>query len=207
MDISKRVMSQLLGTVFFVVTSLSMAAPAFAEDDERVRLYLGGGVGFSKMKNGEDVFTGASNKDLQDTGYKAFLGLEFVPNGAMEISVIDLGDFGATHVTNPVYAPTLKVQGVNVGFVGGGDINSFISAHVRFGVFGWRMKFGGTSSSGVPLNEKETGVDLSWGLGTQFNFGRFVALRLEYEQFTDIGELNTGETDLQLISTSLLFRL
>jgi opacity protein-like surface antigen len=212
MDIGNKIASQLLGTVLFIV-SLSTALPAAAaerdgESSERVRLYLGGSTGLSKMKNGNSVFTGAQTQDTNDIGYKAFLGLEFVPHGAMEISVIDFGEFSALDSGFPLYAPTYETQGVNIGFVGGGDLNSFISAHIKLGLFAWRVKVGGTNTAGVPLSLEETGVDFSWGLGTQFNMGRFVALRLEYEQFGGVGEqATTGQTDLQLISASLLFRL
>jgi opacity protein-like surface antigen len=207
MDIRNKVASQLLGTVFFIV-ALGMATPAAADSDERVRLYLGGGVGFTKMKNGEDVFGQADAKDTEDTGYKAFLGLEFVPNGALEISVLNLGEFSATDSASPLYNAKFETMGVNIGFVGGGDLNSFISAHVKLGLFAWRVETKGASVTGVPFSDKETGVDFSWGLGTQFNLGRFVAMRLEFEQFLQAGAQQiTGESDVQLISASLLFRL
>lgn len=211
MDISKKVASQLLGTIFFVL-ALCTATPATAESDERVRLYLGAGGGFTNLKNAEDVFnTGgvsASTQDRNDTGVKAFLGIEFVPHGAMEISVFDFGKFSASDAASPLYNENFEALGANIGFVGGGDINSFISAHVKLGLFAWRVKSEGTDAAGTGFSNKETGADFSWGFGTQFNFGRFVAMRIELEQFMNAGEdLVTGRSDLQFISASVLFRL
>ena len=53
----------------------------------------------------------------------------------------------------------------------------------------------------------ETGFDPMFGIGGSFNITEKIGVRVEYEKFLDVGDENvTGQSDVDLISASLVFR-
>lgn len=203
---SRLVVYLLLAALLGSASSALGAETGTIESQERVRGYLGAGGGVVKMKNGNDVFALAIAPDTTGTGSKAFIGIEIEPHSAIELAYIDFGKFTNANATLS-YNDTWEAKAVNLGYVGGASINKNLSFHFRIGAFYWKVedKFTllGAASSSV-----ERGTDMSFGLGMQINFGRWVAARIELEQFMDLGDnRTTGQSSLQLISANLLFRI
>lgn len=201
-----------------LVAAMAPVAPVAAEErgfgqaEERVRVYLGAAGGATKMKDPQAVFLGDSSlSDTKDTGYKAFIGVEIQPHAAIELSYIDFGKF---KIEDPLGLTTgfpffdeWKARAVGLAYVGGVSVNKFVSFHLKLGGLFWKVEDSGTFN-GVAFANDESGTSFSFGAGTQFNFGRWVAARLEYEIYTDVGDARlTGRSDIELISASLLFRI
>jgi hypothetical protein len=45
-----------------------------------------------------------------------------------------------------------------------------------------------------------------FGFGASFDIGKTAAVRIEWERFMDVGESDTGQSDVDLLSASLVFR-
>jgi opacity protein-like surface antigen len=64
-----------------------------------------------------------------------------------------------------------------------------------------------TSSVFGSASASETGFDPMFGIGGAYNVTDKLAVRIEYEKFLDVGdESTTGQSDVDLLSASLVFR-
>lgn len=159
------------------LTAFSLSTPAYAEG-----WYAGAGVGQAE-------YEGLSDKP---TSMKLFLGYSFNPNAAVEFAYVDSGE-----ATEDTFLGDFKASadGVEVSVVGLLPVNSAVSFLGRLGLFNWDAEFelGGASAS-------DSGTDLTYGLGVQFDISKAVALRGEYQVYDVDGD------DIDNIGISALFR-
>jgi hypothetical protein len=45
-----------------------------------------------------------------------------------------------------------------------------------------------------------------WGVGGQWNWGRNLSMRIEWERFNNAGNNTTGHSDLEMLGISAMFR-
>ncbi|MBA3903537.1 MAG: hypothetical protein C0522_07685 [Rhodocyclaceae bacterium] len=192
------------------------AAPVFAGD-----IYVVGSVGRSSAdinKNDIDsalVSAGAtgvsSSLDKNDTGYKLQLGYQFNQNFAVEGGYIDLGK--ATYsasFTGGSASASVKATGWNVAAVGILPINDAFSVFGKVGTIDAKVEAnvsasgpGGTASGSASATKWKT----LWGVGATYNISKQVGVRVEYEQFNNLGDKNTtGEADVSLVSAGVVFK-
>jgi OOP family OmpA-OmpF porin len=77
----------------------------------------------------------------------------------------------------------------------------------KAGFFRWDMDLNVSSSVFGSGSASETGFDPMFGIGGLFNISEKLGVRVEYEKFLDVGDENvTGQSDVDLISASLVFR-
>lgn len=189
-----------------------LAAPAaaaergYGQEEERVRVYVGGTLGGTKLKEPLSVFGDSSpQSDVSDFGYKGFVGIELEPHSSIEFAYIDFGTFNSDQPLVP-FTGEWTGRAINISYVGGAAFNKWVTFNFRVGGQYWKVEDEGTNVSG-PFQSDESGASLSFGLGFQFNFGRWVSTRLDYEFFSNIGNDITGSSDIELISASLMFRI
>lgn len=171
--------------------------------------YLGGSVGQTTATASARVQTSALptfntfHFDNDDTGYKAFVGLNFLPFLSVEGGYVDFGSpsdnarFGSTSIDGEVEATgwqaflvgTLPIGPVDL-FVKAGGIESSIDLKVH-------NNFG----TGRTFHDSESNEMFAYGAGAAFNFGKF-AVRVEAEGY-DVSKLD----DLYLISAGLTYHL
>ena len=58
----------------------------------------------------------------------------------------------------------------------------------------------------IQFEEKDSAEDLFAGIGAAWNVSESYALRLEYQRFFDVGDDDTGEADVDVVTLSVLFR-
>lgn len=199
------------------IAALAVAtAPAFAGD-----VYVLGSVGRSTLdldKSEIDrdlVAAGAANLssslDKSDTAYKLQLGYQFNQNFAVEGGYIDLGKGGyAASFTGGVANASVKATGWNISAVGILPINDTFSVFGKVGAIDAKVEAnvsatgtGGTASGSASATKWKT----LWGVGATYNLSKQVGIRLEYEEFNNLGDKNTtGEGDVSLVSAGVVFK-
>lgn len=144
--------------------------------------YAGAGVGQAEYDGLSDEGTSA----------KLFLGYSFNANAAVEFAYVDTGEGEQDTVFGDLTAST---DGFEVSLVGSLPVNNSVSFLGRLGLYNWDLEteLGGASAS-------DSGTDLTYGLGVQFELGKSAALRGEYQIYDIDGD------DIDNIGISVLFR-
>ncbi|EPC02851.1 hypothetical protein L861_23865 [Litchfieldella anticariensis FP35 = DSM 16096] len=191
-----------LTTATAILTSL-LSASALAQSyqqDLNTGLYLGAGIGQSKLDNDTlDFLSDAgANTDDSDTGYKLFMGYDFGPNFALEASYLDFGDFTASASGfidgTPASANAkLNIDGFGLGLLGRLPIQGGFSIHAKVGLIAWDAELSGKAiydgETVFEASEGADGTDHFYGVGAEYVINR-VMVRAEYERYdlSDSGE-------------------
>ncbi|HEX9183116.1 MAG TPA: outer membrane beta-barrel protein [Burkholderiales bacterium] len=194
------------------------AGPAFAQ----AGWYAGLALGSSNVDLSPDVVavSGATStsfvSDQRDPGVKVFAGYRFNRHFALEGGYAWLGEFQATtQVTAPssgALNADIRIIGLFVDALAILPLGERFAAFAKVGVLGSETRtFRSTSGTatpapGVNTNASTDDVDLSYGLGAQYDFAKNVTLRVEWQLYADVGDANTGQTDVNLYAAGLLFR-
>lgn len=194
------------------------AGPAFAQ----AGWYAGLALGSSNVDLSPDVVavSGATStsfvSDQRDPGVKVFAGYRFNRHFALEGGYAWLGEFQATtQVTAPssgALNADIRIIGLFVDALAILPLGERFAAFAKVGVLGSETRtFRSTSGTatpapGVNTNASTDDVDLSYGLGAQYDFAKNVTLRVEWQLYADVGDANTGQTDVTLYAAGLLFR-
>jgi len=147
--------------------------------------------------------------DDSDSGFKIFGGYQFNPNFAFEVAYVDLGEakISGTDSFLGSTTATFEVSGFNFAVVGSFPVGERFELMAKAGVFRWDMDLNVSSSVFGSGSESETGFNPMFGIGGSFNITKKFGVRVEYEKFLDVGdEDTTGQSDVDLISASLVFR-
>ena len=202
---------------------IALAAPACAQTQG---WYIGGGIGQSKANNAggcsdlSGVFDPGFSCTSNDTstGWRLFAGYQLNDHFALEGGYVDLGDFkisaNGTVLLNPATASgSDKASGFSFDVVGTLPINEQFGLLGRIGVFAWTLDASATAtrSGGIPnptvsVSDKPTGTSLDFGVGVKYDFYKDLGVRAEYQRFQSVGNDNTGKSDIDLISASLVYR-
>jgi OOP family OmpA-OmpF porin len=189
----------------FFTTSIAISSAAQAQG-------WYGGVGFGQSKV-EDFFICdldiSCSSDDTDSGWKLFVGNQFSPNAAVEFGYLDLGEFKISGNDSFLGSTSLTVEasGFNVALAGFLPVGNTVNLLGKVGLFLWDVDASASSSVLGSGSTSESGTDLMFGFGASFDIGKTTAVRIEWERFTDVGDENeTGQSDVDLLSASLVFR-
>jgi OmpA-OmpF porin, OOP family len=178
-------------------SAIAFAVPATAQDRG---IYAGASIGQATAKDAcvNLVGTGISCDD-NDTSWKIFGGYQFTRNFAAELGYADFGEatasFGSLRET--IEATAFEIVGVGM-----------FPVVDRLSVFGklgfYRGEVDDTSNFGFSASESNT--DLTFGLGARYDFTRNLAVRAEWQRYTDLGGPSIGESDIDVISIGVLWK-
>jgi len=162
--------------VLFAGLFLTGATGAYAQLPDA---YVGAGVSQARIN---DIFHSGHDFDLNNTAWKAFVGVRPIPFLGAEAQYMDLGSES-------------RRFGFNGAESTGGHVNAHAFSAFAVGFFPlpvpWLDVFGKAGAARWTLNGHdnsslfaldEHGTDFAWGAGAQAHFGP-LGLRLEYEQF------------------------
>jgi len=159
----------------FAATLLSGATAAYAQLPDA---YIGAGVSQARIDN---IFDSGRDFDLNNTAWKAFVGIRLIPFFGVEANYMDLGSeshrFGFNDFNNRAHVDAHAFSAFAVGFVP--LPLPFVDIFGKAGAARWTLD-GHDNSSLFALDDH--GTDFAWGGGAQAHFGA-LGLRLEYEQF------------------------
>lgn len=153
----------------------------------------------------------SSTVNNNDTGYKVQLGYQINPNFAVEGGYVDLGkaSYSATFTGGSANA-SVKAAGLNIAALGILPINDSVSLFGKLGFIDAKVTAnvsatgpGGTASASASSTKWKT----NYGVGGTYNVSKQVGIRVEYEQFSKLGDSNsTGTSNVNLLSAGVVFK-
>jgi len=176
-----------------------ISSPALAQDKG---FYIGVGIGQSDAKDACDGLPAGVSCDDSDTSTKFIGGYQFNSNFAVEVGYADLGKAEASQAG--VGSVSAEATGFEFMAVGIAPLNPKWSLYGKAGLFAWDLDIKDSTGGG---NLSESGTELTYGFGVGWNITKNFTLRAEYQVYSDIGDENTtGQTDVNVIGASVLFR-
>lgn len=201
------------GVIALGVSSVSM--PVAAADE--AGWYIGAGIGQTDLNLSVSDFDDGSitsgSVDDNATGLKLFVGYRLNRHFVIEGGYVALTDDnsdnfeGISDGTGSRFAAgsvgvEVQPKGPFVAAVG------FMSLRANFALLGkarivdWDTDVNRVDSSGLFFNDdKDHGAESMYGVGVEYRFRNRVAVRGEWERFTDV-----VDTDMNLLSVSLSYR-
>lgn len=143
--------------------------------------------------------------DDEDTGYRIFGGYKFHTNLAVEGAYVNFGAFPATgsYLGLPFGVET-ELTGFTAHAVGMIPLGDRFTLLGRAGAIFWNMD-SSAQVFGFSGSESESGADIALGIGGQFNFTPNFGLRADFDLYPDLGNDDTGEADVTMVSVGLVF--
>ncbi len=173
----KRVLPVIAFCVLPLLSEISAAA------DNQGGLYLGGGIGYSRM-NGEDYTNTNGDLSKSQVAWKALVGMRLNSNLSLEAQYLD---FGAANRDNDRIQASGYSGGVVLDFMQG----STIAPYAKVGALVWE-----TDNRFNNISRNDNGTDVTGGLGLRFAVGEHMSIRTEYERFmmdnTDVDSLSVN---------------
>lgn len=168
------------------------------------RFYLGAGVSHIDQK---DACDGSSiSCDDTDVGGKIFLGYQYSSLLSIEAGYVDLGKTDAS--INVLGVPASIDVDAHGFFLSGQilwPVSSNVDIYGKIGAAYWDLETK-AKSSGVSISLRDKGTGVLYGLGVEYKLNTNLGLRAEWERFNNVGGSDTGETDIDLLSTSISYR-
>jgi len=143
--------------------------------------YVGAGIGMSEID-----WTGGSYADFDDTdtAVKAFVGYAFNKGFAIEAGYVDLGSYKLNPDTaDPTVTVTEDPTAAYLAGIGMVPLSDRLALIAKIGLAQWNMD---VEVSQAALSGSESGLSTLFGIGFQYDL-KPVLLRIEYEQYQDIG--------------------
>jgi opacity protein-like surface antigen len=187
--------------------------------------YIGGGVGTTRADFVRSDFTalapGATyTAEDDDVSGRLFGGYRVAPNFAVEVGLASLGSYRHRYsaggdiavVDYDASALTVAAAG-NLPIAGGFSLNGRVG--IAFTAAELRERRNDNSLASVPFcpdswwysDCTSQSTNLYWGLGAQFDVTRNWGLRIDYDNYGEVGEeFETGRADIETVSVSFLWR-
>lgn len=187
------------------------ATVLLASPDAQAKIYAGASLGQASADFGAaDVADGSMLSSIRiddsDSGEKLYAGISFFKFVALEVGLVDLGEFsvsatsdgtGGSYAAGAVDA-LAAVDGILVSAVGRLPLGKF-TLFAKTGYYSWDADLSVTNG-GATLAMSEDGTDIAYGAGISYRFGLSFSIRLEYEIFDIDG------TDVDFASAGVAFR-
>jgi OOP family OmpA-OmpF porin len=150
-------------------------------------LYVGGGLGETRMKNASPAL---GITDSSDTALKAYAGYSFNPNFSLEAGVVRFGKFAGTSGDTRARATYLDAVGLL-------PLAPNLSALGRLGLYDAKLSnptLGADHSTGIKI-----------GAGLQYDLSKTVSLRGEWERY-HLGDLGDSKARGDLYTVGVNYR-
>jgi len=187
-------LTRTFATALLVAGTIALS-PAYAQ-----QAYFGASVGSSDMD--EDVAVGlitSGTVDGKDSGFKLVGGYRVNENFAFEIAYVDLGTarYAGDWFGSPVINGRLEIYGMNIAALGMVPVQSNFRLLGKFGLYAWEAD-ARDITGGFPFAGSQTGSDMFFGVGVEFDITPSLGLRIEWESFDVV------DSDATLASIGLL---
>jgi OmpA-OmpF porin, OOP family len=188
----KALMAGVLG-----IAAAFAVSPAIAQ---QTGWYVGASVGQADHDADCD---GAATCDTKDTAWRILGGYQINQNFAAELGYHDLGRARAAEPgLGELTARTNVWELVGVARL---PLANQFSIYGKLGLYRGETKLGG-NILGIPVSEKETNTDLTFGLGAQYDLTRQFGIRAEWQRYSDLAGDNIDKFDIDTISIGVVFR-
>lgn len=175
------------------VLTASMVIASSAQAVDLTGLY--GGVSYlAEVNHDEARISGATaTGDQKDEGYGAFIGYQYNDLLGVQLSYKDLGESSTTYtnIDNTTAGASTERQSASLDLLVGKEIVSNLRV---FAKVGYGLMYAETSGfdynsvnfTTAKIGEKTTEWGANYGLGAQYNYGKFF-VRAEWEQLPEVG--------------------
>jgi len=187
----------LTGSFCAALAGLSLASSVSAADFHGVT--FGADYGRTEAKKYCDHIT---NCDDSDNGPKVEIGYEFTPNWGLELGYTSFGTLFDSN-DNSVRV-SQKSNAVTLSLLGTVPVNEWFGVYGRLGYARYDTNNSGTVE-GVRIRD-EHGNSPFWGGGVKFNLNEQVALRLEYQNYSNLSDLPGHKDDVQGLFAGGVYR-
>jgi OOP family OmpA-OmpF porin len=172
-----------------MASAMAFAGPALAQD---TGFY--GGLSFGQSSADVDC-SGLPQCDDSDTAWRILGGYRFNRNLAVELGYTDFGEVSAGDGgANNVTAEATAFELVAVGSL---PLSNEFSVYGKIGMFRWDVDATGTGV--FAGSESDSGTDVTFGVGVQYDFTRQLGLRGEWQRYS-------ADEDIDVISIGVVFR-
>lgn len=197
---------KLLFTGLLAATSFGLSSSLYAQMSTS-NVYLGAGIGQMKAKDACNGVGPGVSCDDSDTAYRIFGGYRFNRNLAAEVGYAELGKVTASGLVLGVPASgNWKARAWDIVAVGMIPLSEQFSLLGKLGVALWRLDASLTATGIGSGSLSPTGTNLTYGVGGQYDFTNKVGMRVEWQDYKDIGDDTTGKSDVAVFSASALFK-
>lgn len=153
-------------------------------------VYFGGSVGQSNVKIDDVDF------DTTETGYKAFVGYNFLPYLGVEGGYVDFGSPSDNFGPASIELDLTGLEAFVVGTLPVGPVDLFAKA----GAIEIKAELDAKNTVFGDLSEDNSDLYFAYGAGAAMNFGKF-AIRIEAEGY------DISDVDLYFISLGATYHL
>lgn len=184
--------------------ALGFAGPAIAQSPN-MGWYIGGSFGQSQFQDACEGISGPGiSCDEKDSAWKIFGGYQLNRNFAIELGYTNLGETSASEAGVSVAAEASAFELVGIGFL---PLADRFSAYGKVGLYRaeseGRLIIPGLGSGSID----ESNTDLTYGFGLKFDISRNLALRGEWQRYSEVGGGDLGgEADIDVLSVGLMYR-
>jgi len=158
---------------------------AFAADERDSGWYIGAGAGRTHLARGGTTGTAEDVHAERVSAAKVFLGYQFRPPVALEVTYASCGTVGTRTSTFTGPSKTLHIRVLTFQFVGTFLRVENAALQGRVGGLAWRA-LPGTSAS-----DKEIGFGIAAGMSLKYDIGKNVAVRADFDMYRNLLE-NAG---------------
>jgi OOP family OmpA-OmpF porin len=186
--------------------------------------YIGGGPGATNAKFERGDFTGLAagtySVDDSDVAPRVFGGYRVAPNWAVEFGIAALGSY--KHRFNAGTGTALyryDVSAATVAMAAQLPLGGGVSLNGRLGAAFTGTRLRGPTETGTITTTPpscastffddctSTKTNFLWGLGVQFDINPRWGMRLDYDNYGEVGEeFETGRAKIEALSANVLFR-
>lgn len=152
--------------------------------------------------------TGNNNScDKRDFAWKIYGGYQFLKWIGVEGGYVDLGDVDTLGPGGALGDRTdLETQGIAVAVVVTAPVLEKAGIFGKVGGLYWDQE-GKVQTHGLPTQSfSDEGGSFMWGLGFRFPFNDRFGIVFEYEEYLDVGEKKTGESDIPVWSGGFIWQ-
>jgi OOP family OmpA-OmpF porin len=161
--------------------------------------YVGGGIGQSKIDVDITGTAPGTTVDDKDTSFRIFGGYQINRHFGVELGYSQLGEVSGNEPGLGSFTVESKAWDlVGVGILPVADKFSLVG---KIGVYKADSDLSDSSASASDSNS-----DLTYGVGVQYDFSRNLGLRAEWQQYKKVGGDNIGESDVDVMGISVLYR-
>jgi OOP family OmpA-OmpF porin len=200
-------MTQVKKAALALVGALTLAAPSIGMAQGMSKAltgpdsgwYVGGGIGQSKIDIDTSDLNPGTTVDDKDTSFRVFGGYQINRHFAVELGYSQLGEVSGNEPGFGGFTVESKAWDlVAVGILPVADKFSLL------GKVGMYQADTDVSAPGESISESNS--DLTYGVGVQYDFSKNLGLRAEWQQYKKVGGSDVGESDVDVMGISVLWR-
>lgn len=185
-------------SLIFTSLFLICALPTHAAE----RFYAGISLGETRVLDGCD--RALPHCDNTDAGLKLFGGVQVTEHWGIEAAYVNFGRITASATGSGTPLFTVDIEAFSVSGTGTLPVSKKLDLFGKAGLFQWFVdakRFGALSTQ----HRERDGIDATFGLGAALHLTKAIRLRLEWEQFLDIGDAYPSNIHLISGGMSLSF--